>query len=102
MAGSPPRKIEQHPTLLKQLESIRRQAGVRMGLASFFREVPGSIPKICLVSPADNSAEMDVRVRAISVGQPHKAVPITVALACAAASKFTWLNGARVLLGNAR
>ena len=31
---------------------------------------------------------MDIRVRAISVGQPHKAVPITVALACAAASKI--------------
>ncbi len=86
--GLSPDQIEQHPTLLKQLDSIRRQAGVKMGLAKTVAEVPGSVPKICLVSPADESAEVDVRVRAISVGQPHKAVPITVALACAAASKL--------------
>ncbi|KAJ9612116.1 hypothetical protein H2200_003713 [Cladophialophora chaetospira] len=88
--GLSPDEIEQHPTLLKQLDSIRRQAGVKMGLAKTAAEVPGSIPKICLVShvsPAD-SGKMDLRVRAISVGQPHKAVPITVALACAAASKL--------------
>ncbi|EXJ62896.1 hypothetical protein A1O7_03339 [Cladophialophora yegresii CBS 114405] len=86
-----PAEMEAHPTLLARLESIRRQAGVKMGLARTPADVPGSVPKICLVSrpeEGDSAAEMDLRVRAISVGQPHKAVPITVALACAAASKL--------------
>ncbi|OCT54955.1 3-methylitaconate isomerase [Cladophialophora carrionii] len=84
-----PAEIEAHPTLLARLDSIRRQAGVKMGLAPTRADVPGSVPKICLVSrPGEDNAEMDLRVRAISVGQPHKAVPITVALACAAASKL--------------
>ena len=83
-----PDEIEQHPTLLKQLDSLRRQAGVKMGLSGTVTEVPGSIPKICLVSPANGSKEVDLYVRALSVGQAHKAVPITVALACAAASKL--------------
>lgn len=84
--GLTPAQIESHPTLLKQLDSIRRQAGVAMGLAKATAEVPGSIPKICLVSPAGNAQSVDLRVRAISVGQPHKAIPITVALSVAAAS----------------
>ena len=87
--GLIPDDIEKHPTLLKRLDSIRRQAGVKMGLAKSLEEVPGSVPKICMVSPADGSAIVDLRVRAISVGQPHKAVPITVALSVAAASKLT-------------
>lgn len=86
--GLTPDEIEQHPTLLARLDSIRRQAGVRMGLARSLVEVPGSVPKIALVSPAAKTAEEDLRVRAISVGQPHKAVPITVALSTAAAAKL--------------
>ena len=86
--GLTPDDIEQHPSLLKRLDSVRRQAGVRMGLAKSLEEVPGSVPKICLVSPTVDSALVDFRVRAISVGQPHKAVPITVALSAAAASKL--------------
>ena len=86
--GLTPDDIEKHLTLLKRLDSIRRQAGVKMGLATSLEEVPGSVPKICMVSPADASAVVDLRVRAMSVGQPHKAVPITVALSVAAASKL--------------
>lgn len=84
--GLTPSQIETHPMLLKQLDAIRRQAGVAMGLAKSITEVPGSVPKICMVAPADSEA--DLRVRAISVGQPHRAVPITVALSVAAASKL--------------
>lgn len=35
-----------------------------------------------------NEKDVDLIARAISVGQPHKAVPITVAMALAAASKL--------------
>ncbi|KAF4159644.1 hypothetical protein CNMCM6069_001287 [Aspergillus lentulus] len=94
-----PDEIDAHPTLLLQLDSIRRrQAGVKMGLAETPKEVPGSVPKICLVSsPSDSytsgmmqtSKDVDLVVRALSVGQPHKAVPITVALALATAARVS-------------
>lgn len=86
-----PAQIETHPTLLKQLESIRRQAAVKMGLGKTLQDVPGSVPKICMVWPPPTGSDtdaVDLQVRAISVGQPHKAVPITVALATAAAARL--------------
>lgn len=85
-----PDEITAHPNLLKRLDSIRRQAGVKMGIAKTTSNMPGSIPKICMVSPpeASNKTEpVDLLVRAISVGQPHKAVPITVALAVSSAAR---------------
>lgn len=85
-----PDQIDSHPTLMRSLDSVRRQAGVKMGLADTVSKVPGSIPKICMVSPTGSTGERktDVTVRALSVGQPHKAVPITVALSTAAAAKL--------------
>ncbi|PYI09511.1 DUF453-domain-containing protein [Aspergillus sclerotiicarbonarius CBS 121057] len=85
-----PDEIAAHPKLLKRLDSIRRQAGVKMGIAQTTDAVPGSIPKICIVSsPESSDAErpVDLLLRAISVGQPHKAVPITVALAVSSAAR---------------
>lgn len=92
-----PDEIDAHPDLLQRLDSIRRQAGVKMGLAKTLDTVPGSVPKVCLVAaptsaPRDIKAkqtpsDVDFLVRSLSVGQPHKAVPITVALAVATASK---------------
>ncbi|KAJ5539899.1 hypothetical protein N7513_008231 [Penicillium frequentans] len=93
-----PDEINAHPDLLSRLDSIRRQAGAKMGLAETPAAVPGSIPKISLVSAPSASDAKDVKMkqtsghvdllaRALSVGQPHKAVPITVALALAAAAR---------------
>ncbi|KAL1849383.1 hypothetical protein Daus18300_013265 [Diaporthe australafricana] len=82
-----PQEIEDHPTLTATLDKIRRQVGVRMGLAASPEEVPGSVPKIAFVSPNADSGD-SVVARAMSVGQPHKAIPVTVALALAAASKL--------------
>ncbi|CAI6099262.1 unnamed protein product [Clonostachys chloroleuca] len=83
-----PQEIDAHPTLKKQLEKIRGQAAVRMGLAETTDNVPGSVPKIAIVSaPTDGSTD-SIIVRAMSVGQPHKAVPVTVALAAAAAAEL--------------
>ncbi|KAJ5648270.1 hypothetical protein N7490_004642 [Penicillium lividum] len=95
-----PDEINVHPGLLSRLDSIRRQAGVKMGLAETLVAVTGSIPKICLVSAPSTydardveqkqtSAHVDLLARALSVGQPHKAVPITVALALAAAARVS-------------
>ncbi|KAJ5531642.1 PrpF protein [Penicillium freii] len=85
-----PDEITAHVDLLQRLDSIRRQAGVKMGIAKTTDAVPGSIPKICIVSSPESSGEnvpVDLLVRAISVGQPHKAVPITVALAVSSAAR---------------
>jgi len=93
-----PDAMDTHPTLLARLDSVRRQAGVAMGLCDAPSRCPGSIPKIAVVSTpvahrllsgdvlGEESA--DVVARAVSVGQPHRAVPITVAMALAAASKL--------------
>ncbi|RAK99634.1 DUF453 domain protein [Aspergillus ibericus CBS 121593] len=101
-----PDEITIHPGLLDRLDSIRRQAGVKMGLAGSLENVPGSVPKICLVSSPERNTraaeqgqtadKVDLLVRALSVGQPHKAVPITVALAIAAAARVSGSTVAQV------
>lgn len=105
-----PDEITEHPHLLSRLDSIRRQAGVKMGLAETPDSVPGSVPKISLVSvpsasdardveQKQTSADVDLLARALSVGQPHKAVPITVALALAAAARVPGSTVADVVEG---
>ncbi|CEL09686.1 Putative Aspergillus niger contig An13c0060, genomic contig [Aspergillus calidoustus] len=86
-----PDEITAAPGLLERLDSIRRQAGVAMGLAGTLEEVPGSVPKIGMVSSPKEASDgrgVDLVVRALSVGQPHKAVPITVALALVTAARL--------------
>ena len=91
-----PDAAEAHPDLLPRLERIRYLASVAMGVNREGEPAPGSIPKIVMVSrPVRHELlsgevigedEVDITVRAISVGQPHRAVPITVAMAVAAAA----------------
>ncbi|KAL5000023.1 PrpF protein [Aspergillus recurvatus] len=83
-----PDEITSTPGLLARLDSIRRQAGAKMGLAKSPGTVPGSVPKIGIVSNPTDGTSVDLVVRALSVGQPHKAVPLTVALALAAAARL--------------
>ncbi|OAG01467.1 DUF453 domain protein [Paraphaeosphaeria sporulosa] len=90
--------IDAHPDLLSRLDSIRKQAAVAMGISKSLDLVPGSIPKIAMVAApythelisgeTVEEKECDLLVRAISVGQPHRAVPITVAMALAVASRL--------------
>jgi len=82
-----PAEIDADKNLLARLEKIRCISAVQMGLAKTVDEVPGSVPKIGFVS-APQSSDANVVVRAMSVGQPHKAIPVTVALAVAAAAKI--------------
>jgi len=94
--GILPDAMDSHPDLLERLDAIRREASVRMGISADTASAPGSIPKIAMVAPAHQhklssgesmeTESADIVVRAISVGQPHRAVPITVAMALAAAS----------------
>ncbi|KAI0517356.1 DUF453 domain protein [Xylaria bambusicola] len=87
-----PQQIDDHPTLKSTLESIRRAAAVRMGFAASEHETPGSVPKIAIVAPPADPSRSNIEVRALSVGQPHKAIPVTVALAIAAAAKLEGTN----------
>lgn len=82
--------------LLRRLEDIRVQAAVKMGMGPV-KNVPPSIPKVCIVSPSSShmllsgerleANEVDIVIRCISVGQPHKALPITAGLATGAAAQ---------------
>lgn len=93
-----PDEVDAHPTLHKTLESIRRKGAVAMGICKDEDSTPDSIPKLAMVSRRTShkllSGEViqgntvDLVVRALSVGQPHRAVPITVALAIAAAANI--------------
>ncbi|KAK2850637.1 hypothetical protein FQN49_005467 [Arthroderma sp. PD_2] len=82
-----PDQISATPGLLGRLESIRTQAAIKMGMAKTAEEVPASIPKINIISAADQEG-VDITVRTISVGQPHKALPITAGLSLAVATKL--------------
>jgi 2-methylaconitate cis-trans-isomerase PrpF len=95
----PPDALERDADFLKAMEAIRLAASVSMGLAADLdaaRRIP-SIPKVAMVSsPADtitlsgqrlSAEEMDIAVRMISVGQPHRAVPITGAICLAVAAR---------------
>lgn len=82
-----PQDLDNLPDVKAKLESVRRQAGVKMGLAEMEDQVPGSIPKIGIVSAPRASAKGKLVVRAISEGQAHRAVPITFALSVAISAK---------------
>lgn len=95
-----PEQIQDHPTLCETLESIRCKAGVQMGLAETEGTVPGSVPKIGIVSKPTDSVPNTITVRAMSVGQPHKAIPVTVAIAAAAAVNVRGTTLADCLVGS--
>jgi 2-methylaconitate isomerase len=95
-----PDAIEAHEGLLARLEAIRRAASVAMGMAAD-AEAAGrirSVPKVAMVAPPGRSATLsgrvleagdaDILVRMISVGQPHRAVPLTGALCLAVACRL--------------
>ncbi|KAF2200521.1 DUF453-domain-containing protein [Delitschia confertaspora ATCC 74209] len=83
---------------LDQLEKIRKAGAVAMGMVEREDQVPRTIPKIGIVSPPTthrvlngetvDASSLDVVVRFISDGQPHRAVPLTAALCTAVAAKI--------------
>lgn len=95
-----PDDLQSQPSLLETLETIRRFATIKMGMAHSDKDVPPSIPKICIVDTPTGSYRdlsgkihpdkegVDVTVRAISTQQPHKALPITAGLALSAAARL--------------
>jgi 2-methylaconitate cis-trans-isomerase PrpF len=95
-----PIAIEANATLQANLEAIRRAASVAMGLAHDLDEAARikSVPKVAMVTAPREAAtfagiklgpaDMDISVRMISVGQAHRAVPLTGALCLAVATRL--------------
>jgi 2-methylaconitate isomerase len=95
-----PDQIERDAELMRRLEAIRVAASIRMGIAATASEAARkpSIPKVAMVAgPFDAitlagesipATAADVTVRMISIGQPHRAVPLTGAMCLAVAARL--------------
>lgn len=95
-----PDEIEAQPELLARLAAVRRAASVRMGIAPDLHAAARitSVPFICLVAPAADSPSLtgetvaapgvDLVARAMSNGQAHRALPLTVSLCTAVAARI--------------
>jgi 2-methylaconitate cis-trans-isomerase PrpF len=101
-----PETLESDPAFLERMEAIRCAASVAMGLApdlAAAARIP-SVPKVAMiVAPREMTtlsgrklrpSDMSLGIRMISIGQPHRAVPITGAtcLAIAVRIKGTLAN----------
>ena len=95
-----PDTLTQLSEVLNTLNDIRLKASVAMGIADNINQasaIPG-IPKIAMVSPPTNTVTLsaetvrqddcDLVIRMISVGQPHRAIPVTGALCTAVAARI--------------
>jgi 2-methylaconitate cis-trans-isomerase PrpF len=95
-----PGELDANGELLARLEAIRIAASLRMGIARSAEEAmrKPSIPKVAMVTgpraaltlAGDRLAtdDADLTVRMISIGQPHRAVPLTGAMCLAVASRL--------------
>jgi hypothetical protein len=96
-----PGDLEAMGGVLAQMEEIRALAGVRMGLgetATVISNASRASPKIAVVGPPADmplldgttlaAAAMDLSVRMISMGQPHRAVPLTGGMCLAVAANL--------------
>ena len=94
-----PDEMEARPEMLSLLDTIRVQASVRMGIAGNEEEARRItiVPFVAFVSPPSDSptltgepvqaGEVDLTVRVISNGQPHRALPLTISLCSAVAAR---------------
>jgi 2-methylaconitate isomerase len=95
-----PDELEANRSLLERLEAIRIAASLRMAIAKTPEEAARkpSIPKVAVITgPAAArtlSGELlapqsaDITVRMISLGQPHRVVPLTGAMCLAVAARI--------------
>ncbi len=99
IGNEPPENIAKNNALMADLEALRRQASIRMGLASDLEGAAASrsVPFIGIVAPPQSwhtqsgivrsATEADLAVRMLSNGRPHRAIPITSALCVAVACR---------------
>lgn len=95
-----PEALETRPDVLARMEAIRCAASVRMGIApdlATAATIP-SVPKVAMIAPPGPAVtlsggtmaagNMSLMVRMISMGQPHRAVPVTGAICLAVAARL--------------
>jgi 2-methylaconitate cis-trans-isomerase PrpF len=98
-ATEKPAEIEADKPLLQKLEAIRRSASVAMGIAPTLDAAANmSAPFVAMVAAPSaattlsgrklSPGDMDILVRVISSGQPHRATPLTGALCFAVAARI--------------
>jgi 2-methylaconitate cis-trans-isomerase PrpF len=92
-----PDEITAHPTALEHLKQLRLAGSVAMGLSASLEDAAARpmIPLIAIVSPPTHSVtldgeslsaeQVDLVVRMLSSGQPHRALPLTGSLCTAVA-----------------
>ena len=91
-------ELEQNKNLLTTLEKIRQAASVQMGLTSVLGTAPLGTPKICIVSNSSkfktlagcliHKDDANLFTRYVSMGQIHRALPLTGAMCIAIASQI--------------
>ncbi|HEX4326790.1 MAG TPA: PrpF domain-containing protein, partial [Burkholderiales bacterium] len=96
-----PDEIDKNRELMAKLSAIRVAASMRMGLAKTEAEAlkKTTVPFVAFVTaPVDTQtlsaaripgSEVDLVARAISNGQPHRALPLGVSMCMAAAARLT-------------
>ena len=94
-------ELNNNKDVMEHIERIRGMAAVKFGFVEDYMEARNkatSAPKVAIVSAPQDYVDMDGKtvsedrmdlcVRAISVGQLHKAYPMTVAVATGAAARI--------------
>ena len=103
-----PDELERNAAVLDRLQAIRRAASVAMGIARDDAEARAinAVPFIGFIAPAMDAPtlagaaiaadQVDLTVRFLSSGQPHRALPLTASLCTAIAARisFTLANQA--------
>lgn len=95
-----PAQMEDDLALMQRLSAIRLAASQRMGLAANAEEAArrSAVPFIAVVAPPADAvtlsgdalaaSSMDLLARALSNGQPHRALPLGVSMCMAAAARI--------------
>ena len=76
-----PQALEADAAFLAAMEAIRQAGAERMGITG-----SASVPLVAMVAGGGDNA--DITVRMISMGQPHRATPITGAICLAIAARI--------------
>ena len=102
-----PDELDARPELLARIASIREHASVAMGISPGLEAAKAKrlIPLVAIVSAPQQSATLDgtnlseaavdLTVRMISNGQPHRALPLTGSLCTAVAAAIEGTVAAR-------
>jgi 2-methylaconitate isomerase len=95
-----PEALDTNHAVLERLQAIRRAGAIAMGLAKDEQQAAANIgiPAIGFVAPPMDAptlagepvhaADVDLTVRFLSNGQPHRALPVTSSLCTAVASRI--------------